>query len=224
MTSALKIVLMAAASALAAGCAGAWNGEQQSLSVAEEHPISVDSQVVTMTIGLDSKTSELSAIDKARLRAFADAYINNGHGTLTVSAPSGAGSDRQGEERAAAARHYLNEVGVDWSQITGATYRVADDKRRELVLSYTHYVATPPSCGIWTGMRSRDYANLRSPNFGCSMQNNIAALVADPHDLIEPADQTSADAQSRIRVIRAYRAGEKTSSATDQNIQTQIAD
>ena len=80
---------MASIAALAAGCAGAWNGRDQAMTVAEEHPISVDSQTVTLTIDLDRSTKELTSVDKARLRAFADSYLTNGHGPLTVTAPSG---------------------------------------------------------------------------------------------------------------------------------------
>lgn len=223
MTAKSKLLLMAAIAALSTGCAGAWNGANKSLSIAEEHPISVDSQVVTMTIGLDPTTSDLSSMDKARLRAFADAYLTNGHGPLTITAPSGAQSDHDGEERASDIRKFLNEVGVDWSAINGASYRVGEDKSRELILSYTRYVATPSACGNWTGLRGRDYANLRTPNFGCATQNNLAALVADPRDLVEPADMTPADAQARIRAIRAYREGDVTSSDTDADINAEIA-
>jgi pilus assembly protein CpaD len=218
-----KLFLMAATAVLASGCAGAWNGADQSLTVAEEHPISVDTQVVTLTVDLDPTTSDLSNIDKARLRAFADAYLTNGHGPLTVTAPSGAATDHDGEERAADIRKFLNESGVEWSSIDGASYRVGEDKKRELILSYTRYVATPSVCGIWTGMKGRDYGNMRSPNFGCATQNNLAALVADPRDLVEPADSTSADAQARIRAIRAYREGDVTSSETDADINAEIA-
>jgi pilus assembly protein CpaD len=221
MKTTIKFLLMAGVAALATGCTGVWNTEKNNLSVAEEHPITVDSQVVTMSISLEG--SELSSMDKARLRAFADAYMTSGYGPLTIMGPSGSSNDRNGQDRSAQVREYLNEMGVDWSQINGAAYRAGDDKSRELVLSYTHYVATPSACGIWKGMTARDYGNLRSPNFGCATQNNLAAMIADPHDLVEPSPSTAADTPSRIRAIRAYREGEVTSSATDAEIQTEVA-
>ena len=71
--------MLAAAAAAITGCAGAVNGSEQALSIAQAHPISVDSQIVSMTLKDDSTTDELSAVDKARLRAFADAYMRYGH-------------------------------------------------------------------------------------------------------------------------------------------------
>lgn len=206
-----RYLLMVAASALAAGCSSFANGPEQAISVAEQHPISVDTQVVTLTIDLDPTVNDLKSLDKARIRAFAESYLSSGHGPLTVTAPSGAATDHDGQEAASDIRRYLNELGVEWSQITGATYRAGGAGVRQLVLSYTHYVATPSACGDWSKQSS--FRNLRSPNFGCATQNNLAALVADPRDLIQPADTAAPDAEARVRMMRAYRAGESTASA-----------
>lgn len=222
-STALRLSLLAALAALA-GCAGAWNGSGQALSVAEEHPISVDSQVVTLTMALDPSNPNLSSVDQARLRAFADAYLNSGHGPLTITAPSGAASDGAAADRASNIRAYLHSIGVSHDAMTGSNYRAADDRSRDLILSYTHYVATPPVCGVWQGVKARDYANLRSPNYGCAAQNNLAAMVADPRDLVAPADSTPADASARVRMMGRYRQGEVTSSATDSAIQAEIAE
>lgn len=222
--TALNFVAAAGFAALTAGCTGLWNGQNEALTVAEEHPISVDTQVVTMTVDLDRATTELSPVDKSRLRALADAYLTSGYGPLTITAPSGTSGDRNGEETAAEIRKYLNEVGVDWSALAGSTYRAADDRGGQIIVSYTHYVATASACGNWSGLRGRDYANLRSPNFGCATQNNLAAMVADPHDLIEPTDETSPDVQARIRGIASYRKGEVTASETDAAIKTEVAE
>ena len=218
----IRLFLSVAAAAAATGCSSAFNGPQHALSIAEEHPITVDTQVVTMTLALDPTVEDLTAIDKARLRAFADAYMTSGHGTLTVTAPSGGADDLDGQERASDIRRYLNEVGVEWSQITGATYR-SGEPSRDLILSYTHYVATPSECGDWSDERVRQYRNLRSANFGCATQNNLAVLVADPRDLVEPAAASSPDSAARVRAIGAYRRGEAPISETDGQIRQQVS-
>ena len=203
----------------AVSCAGPFNGPQHALSVAETHPISVDSQVVTLTIDTDPTTSDISNVDRARLRAFADAYMVNGHGPLTITAPSGTGGDFDGQERAADIRQALNDAGVPWSALGGATYRTgAAAENTQLILSYTHYVATPSVCGDWTGTRGRDYRNLRSPNLGCATMNNYAAMIADPHDLIAPGESDPRDGEAVVRAIELYRTGEVTASESDSNI------
>ncbi len=219
----IKSSLAVTALLLSSACSSFFNGPEDALSVAQEHPISVDSQVVTLTIAADATTSDISATDMARLRAFAVDYLRNGHGPLTITAPSGTGEDLDGQEAAADIRKALNDAGVPWEAISGATYRTGGDNGDQLIVSYTHYVATPSSCGNWSGLRSRDYSNLRMPNFGCATMNNYAAMIADPHDLIAPADEQPGDATARVRAIEAYRDGELTVSQTDQNIQSQVS-
>lgn len=219
-----KTALLSASALVVVSCASPFNGAQHAMTVAEEHPISVDSQVVTLTIDVNPETMDLSGVDKARLRAFADSYLTNGHGPLTVTAPSGTTTDFEGQEKASDIRKALYAAGVPWSAINGATYRTGGSPDGDqLIVSYTHYVATASECGIWKGMRARDYRNMRSPNFGCATQNNIAAVVADPHDLIEPAAISPRDGAAAVRAIELYRAGEDTSSEVG-DIEPQIAE
>ncbi len=219
-----KFALLSAASLAVTACAGGpFNGAQHALTVAETHPISVDSQVVTLTIDADVTTSDISNVDKSRLQAFANSYLTNGHGPLTVTAPSGAGNDRNDHEAAADIRKVLNDAGVPWSALQGATYRTGDARNDEIIISYTRYVATASPCGVWSDMREREYRNLRTPNMGCATMNNLAAMIADPHDLIAPAETAPRDGQSVVRIMELYRDGAITASAVDQNINAETA-
>lgn len=222
-TSKLKLALLSALSLTAAGCAsGPFNGPEHAATIAETHPIAVDSQVVTLTIDTDETTTDLSTVDKARLRAFANSYLNNGHGPLTVTGPSGAGNDFDGHEASADIRQVLNDAGVSWSAIHGATYRTGD-AANEIILSFTRYVASPSPCGVWSGVRSRQYRNLRTPNMGCATQNNLAAMVADPHDLVAPTETAPRDGEFTVRAVELYREGQVTSSKIDPKIEAEAS-
>jgi pilus assembly protein CpaD len=222
--SKLKIALLSAASLAVSACAGGpFNGQQHAMTIAEAHPIAVDGQVVTLTIDGDVTTSDISNVDKSRLQSFASSYMTNGHGPITVTAPSGAGKDRNDHEAAADIRKILNDAGVPWSAIHGATYRTGDAGNDQIILSFTRYVATASPCGVWTGQLSSQYRNLRSPNMGCATMNNIAAMVADPHDLIAPAETAPRDGQAVVRTMELYRDGKVTASAVDKNIDAETA-
>lgn len=219
-----KFAILSSLAILASACASAFNGPQHALTVAEEHPISVDSQIVTMTIDADATRDELSDMDKARLRAFANAYLTQGHGPMAITAPSGSDQDFDGQEMAADIRQALNDAGVPWSAMSGATYRkggAGDDN--QLILSYTHYVATASECGVWTDNTMRRYRNIRSANYGCATMNNIAAMLADPHDLVAPAALGARDATIAVRAIDAYREGELTVSEIDKTIDSEVS-
>lgn len=218
-----KVALLSAASLMTAACGGGiFNGPEQALTIAEQHPISVDGQVVTLTIATDATTSDLSNMDRARLRAFVDSYMTNGHGPLTVTGPSGAGNDNDGHEASADIRQALHDAGVPWSAIHGATYRTGD-AANEIIVSFTRYVATASPCGVWKGIRGNDYRNMRSPNMGCATMNNYAAMIADPHDLIAPANVDPRDGQAAARAIGLYREGELTASEVDGEINAETS-
>ncbi len=211
-----------AATALAAGCAGNFNGADEALTIAQAHPIAVDSQVVSLTITERPGADELSQVDKARLTAFADAYMREGHGPLTVTAPSG--GEALGEQEVAAdIRRHLHGIGVPYERMAGASYRSGGGGGREVILTYTQYVATPSACGVWDGLAETERRNLRSPNFGCAAMNNLAAMVADPRDLVTPPALTDPDPEIRIRGVNAFREGEDTSSAVNNEINQRIA-
>ena len=208
----LKALSVAAFASLSAACGSFTNGPDQAITIQEAHPITVDSQVVTMTLAAGGGDGSLSDVDAARVRAFAASYIRNGHGPVTVTSPSSDATDRS---LAANAREALNASGVPFTSIKGASYRTGRQTGDDVILSYTHYVATPSACGIWEGMRQRDYQNLRSPNFGCSQQNNLAAMIGDPRDLVVPATMEPGDAEFRIRGVEAFREGDITTTAAD---------
>src|SRR5690606_17269522 len=119
-------------------------------------------------------------------------------------------------------RKALNDAGVPWSAIHGATYRTGDADN-EIILSFTRYVATASPCGVWSGMRGRDYRNLRTPNMGCATMNNLAAMVADPHDLVAPTETDPRDGEAVARAIKLYRDGELTGSQIDSTIEAEAS-
>jgi pilus assembly protein CpaD len=50
----------------------------------------------------------------------------------------------------------------------------------------------------------KDADNKHYADFGCSYQNNLAAQVANPADLLGPRKQTPVDAEERSNVIDKY--------------------
>ena len=50
-------------------------------------------------------------------------------------------------------------------------------------------------------------------NFGCASQQNLAAQIADPRDLLSPRGVDSIDAGRRTTVLDNYRRGEPTTTA-----------
>lgn len=72
--------------------------------------------------------------------------------------------------------------------------------------------AQVPNCPNWSS-GGRDSAALTDTNYGCAINSNLAAMVADPLDLIRGKSEDSTDTLSANRAIKAWREAEPTSKA-----------
>ena len=206
-------------------CSTVFNGPNEARTYEEEHPLAVEQQTVTLTVPVDATLSELSQIDKARLRAFVQTYFTRGHGPITITAPSGGQYDIYGQSLAADLRQEMNNLGVDWKVIKGATYREAGfSENSEVIVSFTNYVATASECGDWSEEIERRFRNIPAKNFGCFAQQNLAAMIADPRDLVTPTALADSDASRSANVYEKYVQGEPTSSQSDDSIDIQASE
>jgi len=76
-----------------------------------------------------------------------------------------------------------------------------------VVLSRT--TAGVPGCPNWDGGQ---YGGLSatSPNYGCAINSNLAAMVADPNDLVLGQTGSGTDPATTTRAIRSYRDAQPT--------------
>ena len=79
-------------------------------------------------------------------------------------------------------------------------------------------------CGDWPEDMTETANNEAYANFGCSQQNNIAAMVANPEDLVRPSATTPSDPMRRTVIFDKYRTGEAVSSAEEKKQQVKISD
>jgi pilus assembly protein CpaD len=81
--------------------------------------------------------------------------------------------------------------------------------------------ATVPGCPNWGGMASPDYENRAMPNFGCAVNGNLAAMIANPQDLIHGREGSGvSDATTAARAIGVYRTTPPTGTKGLQDIST----
>ena len=144
------------------------------------------------------------------LTAVADEYKARGHGPLVISYPQGAGNQEIAMAGIADARSLLFEQGLDWRQLVGAPYDASGRPMAPVIFTFNRYRAVAPNCDVGWDDMTREFDNLRHRRFGCAMEANLAAMVADPRDLITPRDMEPGDTGRRQTVIEGYRAGQNT--------------
>jgi pilus assembly protein CpaD len=81
-----------------------------------------------------------------------------------------------------------------------------------VTLSFLNLSAVSPDCTTlgWPDNLGSSSRNTVWKSFGCSAQNNLAAMVANPRDLVEPRPMDDVDTTRRLKVIETYRKGQAT--------------
>ncbi len=81
--------------------------------------------------------------------------------------------------------------------------------------------AQVPGCPNWDRPAAPDYDNQQTPNFGCAVNGNLTAMVADPQDLIYGREGGSVvDAATASKAVNAYRSAAPTGNKGLQEINT----
>lgn len=201
-------VLAAAAIGLLSGCAN-----RDSITVGSvpddyrtNHPIMISEKVekLDLPVGVDARAMTQS--QRVTLLGFLDGYDKSAAPALTIMAPAGSANENAA---AAAARDFARlatKNGVHSSRIVMASYQAqASEVSPPVRVSYAKLRAHTDQCGRWPEDILESSENRHYANFGCSYQNNLAAQMANPADLLGPRKQTSIDAANRSRVISDYR-------------------
>jgi pilus assembly protein CpaD len=84
---------------------------------------------------------------------------------------------------------------VTAGQLADGTVRV--------VVSRTH--AEVPNCPNWSDPASPNYQNKMLGNFGCGVNGNLAAMIANPEDLVRGREGGITDPKTAVRAIDVYR-------------------
>ncbi len=70
----------------------------------------------------------------------------------------------------------------------------------------TRSTASVPDCPNWSAKSSANYNNAAHPNYGCAINSNFAAMVANPEDLIKGQEGTGETVVlSATKAIDTYR-------------------
>ncbi|WP_439572267.1 CpaD family pilus assembly lipoprotein [Phreatobacter sp.] len=87
-----------------------------------------------------------------------------------------------------------------------------DYRQRHPIMVSTHGARVAHPCGQWPhdlGPADGTLSAMNHPhwNHGCATQHNLAAIVANPNDLLAPRAEQQADAARRQTAIGRYRLG-----------------
>ena len=187
----------------------ACTGEPPVPDVRLGHPIVVERRQAELLLA-PRPDGTLSAADIPRVKEFIDSWRDGGRGPLRVTIPERIGSGAQDRLLA-----QLTGLMKRRDAYAGGILPVAASERAVgVVLAFDDFVAIGPTCAPENARMSSRGKNVQTPAFGCATQRNIAAMVAYPADLIDPAASGDASAARGALVIHNHRLGEPTGAKT----------
>jgi pilus assembly protein CpaD len=215
----LLSTLGVAGCAILSACATAQKPNEASnlATPADAHKIVVVQAAERFEVPVSAYEEALTEATRSQIAAFGRGYTRGGHGALVLSAPSGGDNADAASRIAHAVRLHLAVSGVPFSAIAGSTYDASGMTNAPILLSYTRFDAQAPECApLWRQDLSDVSLNKPWKSFGCTQQANLAAMIADPADLLGPRAEDPRDSARRANTLEAYRKGQQ-SHATRSN-------
>ncbi len=191
----------------------------------ERFPIDVTQTTVKLEVPVHGGSSGLAGDVQGDVREFLYQFQSSGADRLVVVQHP---RPRHGVAAAATIsdiQRMVHEAGIGRSAVVYAHYpRGYAGPAAPVMLSFDSHIAIAPACGNWPTNLAETYNNTPYPNFGCSAQHNMAAMVADPRDLQRPRGMTAPHAGRRDLVIERYRTGIGTEADTSASEEGTISE
>lgn len=206
--------MLVALTALSAGCSTMGSDfDVATYNHDVRHPILISNEPETMDMPVGMSGPALSHDLEVALRDYVHEYRADGTGSITIQVPTGSANEVAAASTGRAVHYALVRAGMPRNRIQVAPYEVGDHaKVAPLRLSYLRVKAVTPSCGVWPEKSPDRFDNGEYHDFGCATRQNLAAMVANPADLVRPRQMAPADGNRRADVISKYRRGEDTQS------------
>lgn len=187
----------------------------------QRHPIMVSQEPETLDVSVSSRARGLGPRQRGQVINFAQRAraSDAGNSKMVISVPTGGKNEISSMYAVQEIRKLLTDIGFQQSSVSvEASY----DQHGPIQLSYLRYIAEGPECRNWTENLATDRQNAPHPNFGCSNQRNLAAMVANPADLLGPRTQTERYSDRRNTAFDKYIKGEVSSAnkSDDERINT----
>ncbi len=177
------------------------------------HPIAIVEKNRTLTIFVGSARNGLTPDQRADVLAFAQSWRDDGTGRFLIEHPTGVRNARAAAAALGEVRSILRAFGVSAGAISVRSYRAPNDTLAVIRVNYPRLATQVGPCGQWPDdLGSSDdpnhFENIEYWNFGCSTQRNLAAMVANPNDLVQPRGESTTYTPRRTTVLDKYRKGE----------------
>jgi pilus assembly protein CpaD len=217
------------------GACTSTSGELVTASVPNDyrlrHPIAIEEARQSIVVFVGQARGGLSPSQRADIMGLARTWVREGTGAIVADVPV----DTPNARAAAATFQEIHEVlaagGVPPRGITLHRYHPDDPEFFATIrLSYPRIAAVAGPCGLWPAdvgpsISDPDYfENKPYYNLGCATQRNLAAMIDNPADIVQPRSETYAYTARRNAAFEKYRKGDPTTTTYPEADKAKLSD
>jgi pilus assembly protein CpaD len=197
----------------------------------QRHPIAIQEADQSVVVFVGHARGGLSASQRADVMGMAETWLREGTGAISADLPVDTPNARAAADSYREIQALLTAAGVPPRGITLRRYHPADPRQMAAIrLSYSKISAVAGPCGIWPedigpSIKNKSYFENKSYyNFGCASQRNMAAMVDNPSDLVQPRSETPAYTARRTEAFGKYRQGNPTTTTYPEAEKAKLSD
>lgn len=177
------------------------------------HPITLKEGQRTVEIFLGRNRGGLNPAQRADVLAFAQQWKREATSGIVIDVPKGGATDHAAADSMREVHSILAASGVPRNAVYVRGYRPSPAALASIKINYSRLSAQAGPCGEWPadlGPSMTPEYNKNQPywNLGCATQRNLAAMVDNPADLVQPRGEAPAYAARRSVVLDKYRKGD----------------
>ena len=223
-----------ALSALALTLGGCMHTDQQASIPTDyrlRHPIVVEEANQSTVIFVGRGRGGLTAEQRADVMGLAQRWMHEGTGAISADVPVETPNARAAADSYREIRALLVAAGVPPRGLVLRHYHPEDPRHMAAIrLSYPRMKAEAGPCGLWPddiGPSIKDPGYLENRpyyNFGCAYQRNLAAMVENPSDLVQPRPETPPYTMRRSEGFEKYRKGQTSTTTYPEAEKAKLSD
>jgi pilus assembly protein CpaD len=181
------------------------------------HPIAIQEADQSIVVFVGHARGGLSTPQRADVMGLAQNWLREGTGAITADLPTDTVNARAAAESLREIQALLASAGVPPRGINVRRYTPQDPRQMATIrLSYPKISAVAGPCGLWpddlgSSIKNKSYfENKPYHNYGCAYQRNMAAMVDNPADMVQPRPETPAYTTRRSTAFDKYGKGTPT--------------
>jgi pilus assembly protein CpaD len=231
----LRVAVLVAGLAGALGACTHTSQEDTTASIPNDyrlrHPIAIQEANRTVNIFVGNTRGGLSASQRADVIGLASVWLHEGTGAIVAEVPADTRNARAAADSFREVRSLLAAAGVPPRGIIVRNYHPADPRLFATIrLTYPRIAAVAGPCGVWPedlgpSIKNKGYLDNKPYwNFGCATQRNLASMIDNPSDLVQPRPETPPYTARRTEGFEKYRKGTTTTTNYPEADKAKLSD